>query len=51
MSGTDQDALPDVRELSVDSPGCPAVVGRTSQMSENDRMTLPDAWEWSRGYP
>ena len=33
MSGSDQKALPDVREWSVGLRGCPGVVGRQSRMS------------------
>ena len=35
MSGSGQDALPEVQEWSDNPPGCPGVVGRPSQMSEN----------------
>ena len=34
MSGSGQEALPEVRKWSEDTPGCPGVVGTPSQMSE-----------------
>ena len=58
MSGSGQDALPEVQEWSDNPPGCPGVVERPSRMSGNGRETLPDfaeRWdtfldvrEWSR---
>ena len=45
MYGSFWVALPDVQELSVDSQGCPGVVGRTSQMFDSGRKTLLAAWE------
>ena len=36
----------DVREWSGDPPGCPGAVGRTSRMSGNGRVALPDVREW-----
>ena len=36
MSGSGQDALPEVQVWSDDPPGCPGVVGRPSRMSLSD---------------
>ena len=46
-SGSGRKALPDNREGSGGTPGCPGVVGRPSWMSESGREALPDIREWS----
>ena len=58
MSGSGQEALPNVREWSGGPPGCPGVVGMSSQMSGSGqeslsdvREALPDVRVWSRGPP
>ena len=52
MSGSDWEALPDVREWSRGHPGCPGVVGsalrvvgRPSRMSGCGQEALPVVWE------
>ena len=40
MSGSGQEALPDVREWSVGHPGCSEVIARHSVMSGSGRMDL-----------
>ena len=48
MSGSCREALPNIQELSVDSPGFPVVVGITSQMSGSGWESLPlvrEYWE------
>ena len=32
-------------------PGCPGVVGMSTQMSGSGREALPDVWDWSGGPP
>ena len=51
MSGSGQNAILDVQELSADPSGCPGVVGRLSIMSLSGpeahpdvREPLPDVW-------
>ena len=51
MSGSDREALLDVRELSVFPPGCQGVVGRHSRMSGSCREALPHILQWSGGSP
>ena len=51
MSGSGRKALPDVREWSGGSLGCPRVVGRPFRLSGSGRKTLPDVRVWSRGPP
>ena len=51
ISGSDREALPDVREWSGDSPGCLGEVGIPSLMSGSGRETLPDVGEWSERPP
>ena len=53
-----REALSDVRECSVGSPGCaggpfrcPGVVKRLSQISRSGREAFPDFLEWSGGPP
>ena len=50
MSGSGQEAIPNVRELSVDSLGCPGVIVRPSQMSRSGREALPNVRQCS-GFP
>ena len=48
MSGSGREVLPDVREWSGVSPGCPGVVGSLFWMSGSGRETLPEVesgWE------
>ena len=59
MSGSGREALPDVREWSGGTPGCPGIIDRPSRMSGSGRSpsrtsgssreTLGDVWEWSGG--
>ena len=56
MSGSGRDSLPDVLEWPGFPPGCPAIVGRPSQMCGRSREMLPNVWsafpnvwEWSGG--
>ena len=42
MSGSGRKAIPNVREWSGGHPGCPAVVGRPSQMSGSGQEALLD---------
>ena len=58
MSGSDQEDLPDVQQLSRGPPGCSRLVGRLSRMSGcpyrmigSGRKALPDVREWSAGPP
>ena len=61
MSGSGQEALPNVREWLRGPPECPGVVGRPSQclrmfgrpsrMAGSGREALPDVREWSGGPP
>ena len=51
MSGSGCEALPDVREWSVGSPGCLRVVGRPYQISGSCQEALPDVQEWSGDTP
>ena len=51
MSGSDQEALPHVRERSGGPPGCPGVVGRPSKVSGSSREALPHVPEMSSGPP
>ena len=51
MSGSDWEAVPDVREWSGGPPGCPGVVKSPSWMSESDRKAHPNVREWSGGPP
>ena len=61
MSGSGREALPDIREWSGLSPGCPGVVGIISRMSGSGRgpswmsgssqKAFPDVREWSGGPP
>ena len=44
MSGSDREALRDVREWSRGPPVCPGVVGSPSRMSGSGRNGLPDVW-------
>ena len=46
MSGSGWEALPDVREWSVNPPGCPGVFGWPYLMSISGRETLPNVREW-----
>ena len=51
MSGSCREALPDFRELSVDSPGCLKVVGRPSRLPGSGREGIPYVPKWSGGPP
>ena len=61
MSGSCQEALPDVRQLSGDPPRCPVVVGRLSRMcgsggrlsqiSGSRWETFPDVRKWWEALP
>ena len=65
MSRSSREAIPNVRELTGSSPGCPGVVERTSRMAlTNIREwlggppeypsfweALPDVRKWSGGHP
>ena len=47
MSGSCLEALLDIQELSLDTPGCPDVVERPFRMSRSGQESLPDVQEWS----
>ena len=47
MSVSGRETLPVVCEWSGDPPGCPAIVGRPSQMSGSVRKAFPVVQEWS----
>ena len=59
MSGIGRKAIPSVRKWSEDPPyvrvklggppGCPGVVGTTSQISGSGREAFPEVREWSGG--
>ena len=56
MSGSSQEAFPDIREWSEGPPEFPRVVGKTSRvigrpsrMCGSGRETLSDVREWSGG--
>ena len=51
MTGSDREALPEVREWSGSPPGCPGVVGRPSRKSGILQEFLPEVWVWSGGPP
>ena len=58
MSVSGREAIPDVCEWSVDSPGSPGVletpswmVWRHTQMSASRREAFPNVREWSGGLP
>ena len=58
MSGSGQEALPDVREWPGGHPGCTRVAGspsrvvrRPSRTLGSGRETIPEVREWSGGAP
>ena len=51
MSGSGQEALPDVREWSGGHLGCPRVVGRPSLMSGSGRESNLNVQKWTGGPP
>ena len=51
MSGSGRKAIPNVREWSGDSLGCPGVVGWPSQLPRSGLEILSDVREWSGGPP
>ena len=51
MSGSNQKAIPNVRECSKGLLGCLGVVGRPSRMTGRGLEALPDVREWKEGLP
>ena len=51
MSWSGWEALPDVREWSTNTPGCPRLVGRFARISGSGRETIPDDRKWWGGPP
>ena len=61
MSGSGQEAFPDIREFSREPPRWPGgvrdpynylgVVGRSSRISQSGREAIPDVPEWWEALP
>ena len=51
MTGSDREALPEVREWSGSPPECPGVVERPSRKSGILQEALPEVRVWSGGPP